>query len=109
MRQNVTELDQEKRVQVPGLPEFLAEAGSEASDAESPHFEDVTGDGAIRGAPSEAGIAPIEEEEEEEKNSHAHFKQKRKDSPSPKPRKKQVVKKSRQHATRPLQLQRVSW
>ena len=61
-----------KRVRVSGLPKFLNEAGSEASDTESPHFEDVVGSGASSGDHSRAGKAPFEEEEEE--NPDTHFK-----------------------------------
>ena len=43
LRQKVIELDQGKRVRVSGLLEFLAEADSEASDAECPRFEDLVG------------------------------------------------------------------
>jgi len=48
MNQKVTKFVQEKRVRIQGLPEFLAEAGSKASDTESPHFEDVVGSGASK-------------------------------------------------------------
>ena len=51
LRQKAIELNQEKRVGIPGLPEFLAEADSEASNTESPHFEDVIGDRATQEAP----------------------------------------------------------
>ena len=44
MKQKAVKQDQEKRVRVPGLLEFLDEAESEASDAESPQFEEVGGE-----------------------------------------------------------------
>ena len=60
----------------------MAEVGSEASDTESPHFEDVGGDEAVQEATSGAGKASLEEEEEEE-HPDIHFKRKRKE-PKPK-------------------------
>ena len=45
LRRKVTDQKQGKRVRVLSLPEFLAEAGSEASLTESPRFEDVVGGG----------------------------------------------------------------
>ena len=60
----VAEQGQGKRVRVPGLPEFMAEAGSETSDAESPRFEEVVGGEAAPKAASRAAKAPLEEEEE---------------------------------------------
>jgi len=41
MKQKVTEQEEGKRVRVPGLPEFITEIDSEASDTESPYFENV--------------------------------------------------------------------
>ena len=41
MKQKVSGLDQGKRVRVPGIPEYLAEVGSETSDAESPNLKKV--------------------------------------------------------------------
>ena len=67
----MTELDRRKRVRVPGLPESLAEVGSEASDTESPRFEDVTGGGATQKALSAAGKAPLKGKEED---PDTHFK-----------------------------------
>ena len=81
-----TEQGQGKRVRVPGLPKFLAEARNEASDAESPRFEDVGGEATLE-ATSGVGKAPLEEEEEEE-NCDTHFKRKRK-----KPELKELVSK----------------
>ena len=43
LKQKVTAKEEGKRVRVPGIPEFMATADSEASDAESPRFEDVAG------------------------------------------------------------------
>jgi len=43
MKQKVTAKEEGKRVRVPGILEFIATADSEASDAESPRFEDVVG------------------------------------------------------------------
>jgi len=60
----------------------LAEVGSEASDAESPYFEDVVGGGAAQEALNGAGKGPLEEREEEE-DPDTHFKRKRKE-PEPK-------------------------
>ena len=62
----MAEQGQGKRFRVPGLPEFLAEARSGASDAKSPHFKDVGGGEATPEDTSRAGKAPLEEEEEEE-------------------------------------------
>jgi len=61
LNKKVTELDQRKRVRVPGLPEFLAEVGSEASDTESPCFKDVVSGGATQEALSGAGKVLLEE------------------------------------------------
>ena len=41
LKQKATKLYQGKRVQALGLPGFLAEVDSEASDVENPCFEDV--------------------------------------------------------------------
>ena len=60
LKQKAVEQDQGKRVRVPGLSEFLDEAGSEASDADSPHFEDVGGGEAAPEATRRAGKAPLE-------------------------------------------------
>ena len=43
LKQKVTAKGDGKRTRVPGIPEFIATADSEASDAESPYFEDVAG------------------------------------------------------------------
>ena len=51
---------------MPGVPEFIAKIDSEASDAESPHFEDVAGTEVPRDAPGEVGTAHIKEVEMEE-------------------------------------------
>ena len=87
----------------------MVEAGSEASDADSPRFEEVGGGEAAPEAASGAGRAPFEEEEEEE-DRDTHFKRKGKKpeskEPTPKelnkqkathkePRKKQGVKRAR--------------
>jgi len=66
-----------KKVRVPGIPEFIAIADSEASDAESPHFEDVAGAKTPTDAPGRVSTAPMEEvevEEEEEEDPDVHFK-----------------------------------
>ena len=76
MKQKATEQKEGKRVRVPGLPEFIAEIDSEASDAESPHFEDIAGAKVSRDAPGGVGIAPMEEvemEEEEEQEETRSF------------------------------------
>jgi len=43
MKQKVIAQEEGKRVRVSDLPEFIDVADSEASDAESPRFEDVVG------------------------------------------------------------------
>ena len=65
-----------------GILEFLAEVGSEASDAESLRFEEATGGEATKEATSGAGKAPVEKEEEEakeeeEKDPDVYFKRNR--------------------------------
>ena len=50
--------DEGRRVRVPGLPEFVATADSEASDAESPHFEGDAGAEVLPDAPGGIGTAP---------------------------------------------------
>jgi len=82
LKQKAGEQGQGKRVRVPGLLEFLAEAVSEASDIESPRFEDVDGGEAAPEATSGAGKAPLEEKEEEEYHN-THFKREQK-KPEPK-------------------------
>jgi len=98
LTQKGIKLDQGKRVHVPGLSEFLAESGSEGSNAESLGFEDDVGGGTSQRSPSGAGKTPIKENEEEEDNPDVHFMRKQKDSLPPKSRKKQVAKKVRRHA-----------
>ena len=48
---------------MPGIPEFIATANSEASDAKSPRFEDIAGAEIPLDAPSGVGTAPMEEVE----------------------------------------------
>jgi len=77
LKQKVTEKGKGKRVRVPGLPEFVATADSEASDAESPRFEGVTGAEAPADVPGGVGMAPMEDvevEEVEEEDPNVHFK-----------------------------------
>jgi len=100
MKQKATEQEEDKRVRVPGLPEFIVVIDSEASDAESPHFEDVAGAEVSHDIPGRVGTALMEEveieeeeEEEEEENSDVHFKQKRKG----KPHRKRMMKKPHRH------------
>ena len=65
---------------MPGLGEFVATVDSEASDAESPHFEGNTSVEAPPDAPGGVGTAPIEDvevEEVEEEDPDVHFKRKR--------------------------------
>ena len=50
LKSKVSEHNQEKRVGVAGLLEFLAEVGNEALDAKS-HFEEVVGSGLPRKLP----------------------------------------------------------
>ena len=73
----MSELDHEKWVQVPGIPEFLAKACREKSDVE--HFEEAAGSEAAKEATSGADNVPAEEEEEENLNM---LKRKRKESSS---------------------------
>ena len=82
-----------------GLPEYEAEAGSEAYDAESPRFEEVVGGRLAKKMASDVDKAHAEEDEEkEEVDPDTHFKRKRKGSSSCKPpQKKQVVSKPCQH------------
>ena len=85
MKQKVTVKGEGKRVRVPDIPEFIATADSEASDAESPCFEDVTCAEAPAGAPGGVGTTPMEEvkvEEVEEEDLDVHFKRKRKVDPT---------------------------
>ena len=62
----VTEKDEDKRVRVPSLPEFIATTDSEASDAESPRFEEAAGAEVAADIPSGVGTAPMEDMEVEE-------------------------------------------
>ena len=55
MKQKIIKKGEGKRVRVPGIPEFIATADSESSDAESLHFEDVTCAEVPRDAPG--GVA----------------------------------------------------
>ena len=67
----------------------MVEAGSEASDAKSPRFEEVGGGEATSEAANRAGKAPLEEEEE---NRDMHFKRKRKNPESKEPAPKEFTK-----------------
>ena len=96
LKQKVIEKGKGKRVRVPGLPEFVVTADSEASDAESPRFEGVAGAEIPADAPSGIGTAPMEEvevEEVEEEDPDVHFKRKRQGGS----RRKRVVKKPRHY------------
>ena len=96
MKQKVTAKGEGKRVRVPGIPEFIATADSEASQAESPRFEDVASAEVPTDAPDRVGTAPMEDvevEEEEEEDLDVHFKRKRKGEPC----RKRVVKKPHRH------------
>jgi len=96
MKQKVTAKGEDKRVRVPGILEFIATAENEASEAESPRFEDVVGAEVPRDAPSGEGTTPMEEievEEEEEKDPDIHFQRKQKGEACI----KRVVKKPRRH------------
>jgi len=66
LKQKVTKKGEGKRVRVPGIPEFIVTADSEASDAESPRFEGVAGAEASANAPGGLGMAPTEDVEVEE-------------------------------------------
>jgi len=62
-----------------GLGEFVTTADSEASYAESPHFERDTGVEVPPDAPGGVGTAPMEDvevEEVEEEDPNVHFKRK---------------------------------
>ena len=96
-RHKVSEFDQGKRVQLPGLSKFMVEVESEVSDVESPHFKEVVGDKATKKATSGASKAPAEEEESEEEeeeeeveeeNPDVHFNPKWKEPARSKPHKK---------------------
>jgi len=79
MKQKVTVKEEGKRVRVSGILEFIFTADSEASDAESTHFEDIIGTEIPRDAPGGVGTAPMEEvevEEEEDEDPDVHFKRK---------------------------------
>jgi len=81
---------------VPGLPEFVATVDSEASDAESPHFEGVVGVEVPPDAPGGVGTTPMEDvevEEVEKEDPDVHFKRKRQGGS----RRKRVVKKPRRY------------
>jgi len=96
MKQKVTAKREGKRVRVPDIPEFIAAADSETSDAKRLRFEDVAGVEVSQDVPSRIGTTPMEEvevEEEEEEDPDVHFKRKRKGEP----RRKRVVKKPRRH------------
>ena len=85
-----------RRVRVPGLGEFVATVDSEASDTESPRFEENTGVEALPDAPGRVGMTPMEDvevEEVEEEDPDVHFKRKRQGGS----RRKRVVKKSRRY------------
>ena len=82
---------------MPDLPEFIATADSEASDAESPRFEDVVGTEAPRDVSGGVGTTPmevVEVEEVEEVYPDIHFKRKRKGGS----RRKRIVKKPHRYA-----------
>ena len=78
LKRKVTKKGEGKRVVwVPGLPDFVATADSEALDAESPHFEGVTCTKVPPDAPGGVGTTPIKDvevEEMEEENPDVHFK-----------------------------------
>ena len=81
---------------MPDILEFMANTDSEASDVESPRFEDIVSAGIPQDAPGGVGRAPMEEvkvEEEEEEDLDVHFKRKRKGGPQ----RKRVVKKPHHH------------
>ena len=62
---------------MPGLGEFVATADSEASDVESPRFEEDTGAEAPPDALGGVGTTPVEDvvvEEVEEEDPNVHFK-----------------------------------
>ena len=80
LKQKVTEKGKGKRVRVPGLPEFVATADSEASNAESPCFEGVADAEVPADVPGGVGTTPMEDvevEEVEEEDPDVHFKRKR--------------------------------
>ena len=80
LKWKVTERGEDRRVRVPGLGEFVATADSEASDAESPHFEEDAGAEVPSDAPGGVDTAPmkdVEVEEVEEEDPDVYFKRKR--------------------------------
>ena len=85
---------------MPGLGEFVATVDSEASDAESPHFEEDAGAEVPSDAPGGVGTALMEDVEEEEPD--VHFKRKRQGGS----RRKRVVKKP--HCYTPAVIVRVN-
>jgi len=96
LKRKVTEKGENKKVRVPGLPEFVTTADSEASDAESPRFEGVAGAEILADVPSGVGTAPMEDvevEEVEEEDPDVYFKRKWQGES----RKKRVVKKPRRY------------
>ena len=93
LRGKVVEHQKEKRVRVPGIEEFLADVGSDASMAASPRPGEVDTELSKKVAaspkPCEVGSEPTLEvaaiadiEEKEDENCDTHFKRKRM-SPSP--------------------------
>jgi len=105
LKQKVTDKGEGKRVRVPGLPEFVATADSEASDVKSSHFE---GDAGAEVPPDVLGgvdttpMEDVEVEEVEEEDPNVYFKRKRHGGS----RRKRVVKKPL--ATLPPLLQRAN-
>ena len=88
---------------MPGLPEFIVTADSEASDAKSPHFEGDAGaeipPDALRGV----GTTPMDDmevEEVKEEDPDVHFKRKQQGGS----RRKRVVKKPRRYTLTNLSL-----
>jgi len=80
LKRKVTERSEGRRVCVPGLRKFIATADSEASDAESPHFEGDAGAEVPADAPGVVGttlMEHVEVEEMQEEDPDVHFKRKR--------------------------------
>jgi len=91
LKQTVSEKRESKRVRVPGIEEFVDVDDSEASDAESPHFEAEAGAETPAAGSGMMGITPPRHvEEAEEEDPDVPLKRKRTGGS----RRKQLVKKS---------------
>lgn len=97
----MTKLDQGKGIWVPGIPEYLAEVGSETSVAESPRLREAASGEAMKEATSGAGKPPAVEEEleeEEERGKSQCALQAKVEGVYLQQALQEVVKRARQHA-----------